>query len=212
MADDDSSGGNATGSTGYGSGDSTGSPYSGNSETGSFSLPNVDASSEVSSYSNTGAPGSQPLPETWTGTDEVRRQANVLEQASSKTMPSSTPSPSSSMLPSSAGRSTSQSAGRSGPVPEYSPGASNPNSDYQPAAQPPEAEKKSSLPGQDGNPPIKTMGPAKAENPYAVGRSALPFQPTIPIAGSGVKRAFFNEQSDLLKAMLPGWVAAGKKG
>lgn len=41
---------------------------------------------------------------------------------------------------------------------------------------------------------------------YDVKPNPLPFQPIIPTPGSGMKRAFFSAQEDLLKAMAPYWL------
>jgi len=172
------------GSTGYGSG----SQYGGYSETGSLSSANNQASSY--NYSNTGAPGSSPLPETWGRRDEINRQANVLEQAKSKQMPSTTPygpSAPSSMMPAGSGQ--------------------KPQTPEMKLPEPPKKEEEKpnkNMPGQGGVPPIKTAIP-KYDNPYEVERNPFPFMPQMPVAGSGVKRSFYSAQAELLKTMLPYW-------
>jgi hypothetical protein len=64
--------------------------------------------------------------------------------------------------------------------------------------------------GKGGGGPVQSWSSMFLPNPtagmYDVKPNPLPFQPLIPVAGSGVKRAFFSAQEDLLKAMAPYWL------
>ena len=78
--------------------------------------------------------------------------------------------------------------------------------------QPKEEAKKEKAPGGGGmskaagsSAPAPDWMTGKGSPDYSVERNPFPFQPVVPVAGSGVKRTFFEAQNDLLKTLLPYW-------
>lgn len=195
---EDSTGGEDL-STGYG-----GNSDYGYSESGVYASPGVQANAGVHAfYSNTGAPGSIPVDESGTANRNAQREYNQSIGGGAFT-PLPTIQPFKSAYP--AGYQPGLDTGKTGPLDR---GSSQPKQPAQ-SMKPKEEEKPKG--GGAGSPsqPVITQGPAPQENPYAVERNPYPFSPVVPVAGSGVKKAFFEAQSDLLKAMMPGWLAAGR--
>jgi len=153
----------------------------------------------TANFSNTGAPGSQMLPASWTPAAEQNRAQNLIDQSTNRDWISQ------------------QAAAWNARPHESSPQTSTPlagkglTQAKQPVEQPAEKPKEKDGGGMSG---IHSMGnkssapdwiTGKGYPNYTVQRARYPFQPQIPIAGSGVKRSFFTTQEELLKAMMPGW-------
>jgi hypothetical protein len=73
------------------------------------------------------------------------------------------------------------------------------------APKPPEQKKEESKSSGGMSAPVKSAGPAMNPFPSNVIYSKQMPQITMPVPGSGVKKAFFDAQADTLKAMLPYW-------
>ena len=170
-----------------------------------FSETGPENSSSINAYTNVGTPGSQ----------QVNMGSSISTGGSSLTDQQGwTPQPFVGSPPSSFSSSGGSPSGNIKPAATaYSPGASNPNATYEGPSTEPSTEKSeekpnSKLPGQGGTPPMKVMGPewmnnTQGDNAVTPTRSMPSAQ--MPVAGSGVKKAFFEAQADTLKAMLPYW-------
>jgi hypothetical protein len=175
----------------------------GNSETGVLSHPNIAASGSFS-YTNVGTPGYQTIDESGDKNRNAQRMYNQgIKGGAFTPMPDVKPF---------------QSAYPAGYQPGLDTGLQGHGGGTQsmmPQEKPPEKPQEEKKPGgamsKGSTAPAPDWMTGKGSPDYRVQRNPYPFTPVVPVAGSGVKKTFFEAQQELLKAMMPGWIAQGKR-